>query len=262
MDNKLTATKYCKALNTGIVNSSGHIGYFITDYVWLHENCLQLHSDFHQKEKSTPNYGYICSYNICKLPPLHKDFNNVYAGNIIPDTPDNEKRFIDKEKECFNRYIEDLDSNKLKTSMYSIFNNEITTLNSFLDFEVKDSKTAYPKGIVDTSCCFLKNESYVLDDIVNINGFNEELDGSHGWQDWEFLDRLQTRCGTKLYNNPDITATIIDCRSILYGRLRERGVYSDEAIWKKGKASNFTKDVNTWSLKDMKNNNDIHYSIK
>jgi glycosyltransferase involved in cell wall biosynthesis len=256
LGNKLTATQYSRALNTGVINCSGQIMYTICDYAWLDPNCLELHANFHKNEKSDKNYGYICSYNVGKLPKLHKDFDNIYAGNTPYDTPENKIKFVEQEMSSFNNYINDLNSGKLNSLMYSIFNSPFTIESSSSIFEIIDHKVSPPLGITSTSNCFIRNESYVLEDVIAINGFNEALDGSYGWNDWEFLDRLQARLGTKLYNNPAITTIVIDCRKIMYGRLRERDVFANEAIWKHGKATNFKDNVNTWSLKDMRDINE------
>jgi hypothetical protein len=209
----MTATGYCHAMNSGLVHAAGDIALFISDYTWLNPNCLQTHYDFHQ---SNNNYGFICSYNVCKLPKMHSDLYRVYAGNVPYDTVDNRKKFVEQEVEAFTSYINDLSSGKLNNMMWSIFDSKV----DIETVEISSTKDYFPEGDVGTNCCYLRNESHKLDNIINMNGFNEELDGSHGWQDWEFIGRLTARYGTKLYYNPIITATMFDCRTILYGRLR------------------------------------------
>ena len=240
-----TASSYCAAMNTGVINASGQIIFCICDYAWLYPDCLQIHANFHQSNKS---YGLICSYNVCKLPKLHKNFYRSYGGHIPYDTEHNRKRFIAQERENHDSYIEDINSGKLDSLMWSIFDDPFSS-NATRSLELIATKDPYPEGNVGVDCCYLKNESYELDNVLDINGFNEVLDGSHGWQDWEFAERFIAN-GSKLYYKPHMTATVVDPRSVLFGRLRERDVFSNEAIWKSAKGSN--KPVNNWSLKEAR----------
>jgi glycosyltransferase involved in cell wall biosynthesis len=251
-EDKFTATGYCRSMNTGIVNSSGHLAFFICDYTWLEPCCLQNHANFHKYEKINPNTALLCSYNYVKLPELNSDFNKIYAHNIPYDTEENRRKYITQELECFNEYVNDLNSGKLNNLMWSILRDPFIANSNprLLPFELTDVKTNIPEGPVNSKCCFLKNESYVMDSLLKINGLNEALDGSHGWQDIEFADRLVSLLGTNLYCKPLVTSITVNPRSIMYGRSRSRGVYDNEAIWKDGTSSNFKNRVNSWVLKD------------
>jgi len=248
--NDFTAATWCRDQNTALINASGHIAFFVGDYTWLESNCLQVHADFHKNEKPNVHCGLICSFTLCKLPKLHKDFYRPYADIIPYDTESNRKKFVVREKECFIDYVNDLNNAKLNSLMWSIFDEQLYNPKSL---EITETRISLPEGITDNSQCFLRNESFVLDDIFAINGFNEELDGTHGWQDWEFIDRSVALLGTRLYSKSNITAINVNPRNIMYCRNRSRGVLDNEMIWKRNKAINFSNKINAYSLIEQRN---------
>jgi glycosyltransferase involved in cell wall biosynthesis len=244
-----TAIHYCETMNRAFVQADGDIVYTMCDHTWLEKNCLQMHADFHKTVKE--KYALIGHFDDCKLPKLHKDFYRSYAANVPYIREEaGASPFVIKERECYNSYMADINSGRLDNMMWSIYDEQFTTDTDPTSFEITLPKEILPIGQTFTNHFFLKNESYILNDIININGFNEALDGAHGWQDWDFSDRLIARTGTKLYSNSNIRAFTMNPRTILYGRLRNTDVFTNEAVWHEGKRSNFTKPINTWSLKD------------
>lgn len=245
-EEKFTATNYCKAMNTGIINSSGNLAYFTCDYTWLTPECLQIHNDFH---KTNINTGLLCSYVHKKLPKLNSIIDNVYYSPE-PYTIHTESSFINNETNNFTKYLEDLNNDKFKDIMYSIFEEEFN-IHSNINTLEHEQNSERPEGYLDINSCFLKNESYTLKDLIEINGLNEELDGSHGWQDIELVDRLKTLLNTKFCSKSITTNIIINPRTVLGGRLRNRAVFSNETIWKTGKLQGFRNKVNNYTLKDF-----------
>jgi hypothetical protein len=243
-----TAATWCRDQNTGLINASGNLAFFIGDYSWLHSECLAIHANFH-KDKPNDRCALLCAFDLSKLPALHADFKRTYAGTAPYDTEVNKKLFIEQEQQYFNNYVMDLQSGALDGMMWSIFEEPFLNPNAL---ERTDARAGLSMGVVDNRQCFLRNESFVLDDMIEINGFNEALDGSHGWQDWEFIDRASVLLGTTLYGNPVITATNVNPRSIMYCRNRSRGVYDNESIWKHGLDVGFQDRVNDWSLKAIR----------
>lgn len=248
-----TATDLCKAMNNALINANGHIIYILCDYTWLDANCLQMHADFHKNKKINEKFGLVGHFYDCKLPGLHKDFYRSYASNVPYYPEEVPNKFVIKERENFNNYMEDIKTGKLNSLMWSTFKEPYTVSSNPNSFEVSVQKQKLPEGIISVRDCVLKNESYTLETMLDINGFNEELDGSHGWQDWELLDRMTTLTNTKLYCQPQALAYTLNPRTILYARYRQRDVFSNEKIWKDGVSSNFNKKVNNWSLRDAHN---------
>ena len=247
-----TAIHYCETMNSALVNAEGYLMYTMCDHTWLEKNCLQMHVDFHKNKKPGEKYVLIGHFADYKLPKLHKDFYRTYAPNIPYYREDPHNQYMTKERECYNNYIDDIYSGKLDNMMWSIYETPFTTSTDPNSFEITLPKKILPTGEVDSSYFNLKNESYVLDDVIAINGFNEALDGAHGWQDWEFADRLIALTGAKLYNNSNIKTFTMNPRQILYARLRNTDMFLNEKVWQDGKKTNFKNRVNTWSLKEAR----------
>lgn len=257
-----TATDLCKAMNKALIHAEGHLVYLLCDYTWLDKNCLQIHADFHKSKKSEKNYAVIGHFNDCQLPILHKDFYRTYASNVPYYPEEIPNLFVIKERENYNHYIEDINSGKLNELMWSLFETPFTTSTNQTSFIVNGGKAKLPAGIVDGRVCIFKNESYLLDTVLDMNGFNEELDGSHGWQDWEFGDRIMATTNAQLFHLPEAIAFTINPRTILYARDRRKDVFSNEKVWKDGVASKFAKPVNSWSIKEERNKKSSKLEIK
>lgn len=256
-----TATGYCHAVNTGLVNASGKIILFLCDYTWLSPDCLQIHADFHQKEKLEDNCALLCPCNSIQLPKLHPNLDKLYAHNIPFDTAENKSKYLTQDRINFNNYIADINSGKLDPLMWSIFEEPISEKFVIQDLktELIDPRSLWREGFIafdpkTLNQAILKNESYVLETILKINGLNENLDTNHGWQDAEFIDRLITLTNTKLFLKPEaITAYIINPRTIFAGRARTGDVYANQKIWQDERSNAFKETSNKWDL--LKPNN-------
>ena len=255
-----TATTFSRALNNGAANAEGHVMYIFPDYTWLKSDCLQIHANFH---KNNEKFAVIGRFDDHSLPILHKDFYRTYASNApwyrenTPEAEKSRKYFIEQEIKYYNEYISDISSGRLNELMWSIFETPFTTKTNPKTFQISIKKDPVPEGIVDSRKCICKNESYKIETILEINGWNEALDGSHGWADFEFADRLTTLTDTKLYHKPDAIAYTVNPRTIMYARSRDvgRDVFSNEAIWEQGVKTKFKDRVNNYSLKGERNKN-------
>jgi hypothetical protein len=91
---------------------------------------------------------------------------------------------------------------KMDEVLWSIFEEPLTDdikIESLISSITLDTKLANmskdtPTSVMQDLCC-LKNDSFKLSFLLDANGMEEELDGSHGFQDTELARRL-----TKLYN--------------------------------------------------------------
>jgi glycosyltransferase involved in cell wall biosynthesis len=249
-----TATTFSLALNLGFTNAEGYVVYVLPDYTWIRSDCLQIHADFHRTyQKPNEKFALIGYFHDCALPALNKDFYRTYASPNEPFYREKPNKFLEKERENYNNYIEDLNAGKLNSMMWSLFETPFTSAVDPNTFQVTITKEQTSEGFVDGRKCIFKNESYLLETILDINGANEALDGSHGWADWEFADRLIATTSTQLYHRPDAVVYTINPRNIMYGRLRDRGVFSNEAIWEAGVKAGFKDPVNTYSLREKRN---------
>jgi len=245
------ATRYCSAMNDGVLISDGNILYCIGDYTWLDPECLAKHAEFHRTK--TDKYAMAGNFVEYALPKLNANFYRPYASNVPYIVDEVPNRFVMAEKENFENYVEDLNSRKLDTLMWSILESPYTVSDDPRSLDITNTKEQRPDGLTTTNHCFLKNESFDMDMVLEINGFNEALDGSHAWTDWEFIDRMIVLTNTQPYYKSDAITHTINPRPVLYGRKREREVFSNEKIWKAGKDENFATRVNDYSLIEEKN---------
>jgi glycosyltransferase involved in cell wall biosynthesis len=253
-----TGTSFALAINNGIVNSSGHIVYIIPDYTWVASDCLQIHANFHQNEKPNSNYALIGHFWDCALPALDKRFYRKYASPEVIFYREKQNNFLEEERKNYNNYIEDLNEKRLDPLMWSIFEKPFNNSIDPLTFEVSVPKLLKQEGLlqsdnIQNNCCVFKNESYVLENVLNINGLDESMDSSHGWHDQDFSDRLNALQGTKLYHKPNALVWTINPRPIMYARYRTRPVFANEAIWENSKKNKFKNPINSYSLREKRN---------
>ena len=247
-----TAIHYCETMNSGLIQADGEIIYTMCDHTWIDKDCLQEHANFHRSKLSGQKYALIGHFADCKLPKLHKDFYRTYAPNIPYYREDKENQYTVKERECYNNYIEDIESGKLDSMMWSIYETPFTTDTDPNTFEITLPKPILPVGEVESNNFILKNESYVLDDVLVMNGFNEALDGAHGWQDWDFADRFTALTGTKLFSNSYIKTYTMNPRNIMYARKRDTDMFKNEEVWEEGKRTQFKNPINSYSVREIR----------
>jgi glycosyltransferase involved in cell wall biosynthesis len=248
----ITATDQSTALNDGVIRASGYLAYIIPDYTWVKSDCLQIHADFHKQTSHERKYAMVGHFHDCALPTLHKDFYRTYGVDVPFLVDEIPSKFLIKEREVYNHYIDDVVSGKLDALMWSLFETPFTTATDPSSFAVSISKAIPPQGDIDSKLRALKNESYVMETVLDVNGFNEDMNGSHGWQDWEFADRVLALTDTYLYHIPDAIVFTINPRPILSARLRTREVFANEGVWKDGVKSNFQYPVNNRSLREQR----------
>lgn len=193
---------FCHTANTAITYASGEIVLMITDYTWLPPNCLQIHNDFHEQNKNTM---LLCPHQYTTLPQLNKNCKLYNNENI-------------------KQYINDLNYGLCDDIMWSIFDNDfngdastlsIDPITGWADPKLGADEKKHNFGLYNSICMYFngKNESMPLQPLLNANGWDESMDGTHCYQDTELSMRLEHK-GLKFDLMPRNVVYIINPRHI------------------------------------------------
>lgn len=189
--NGIPLSDYSSSINNAIVAARGDIILMLPDYSWLPPDCIETHSryhDAHQGEKKI-----LCSgYSYTRMPLRNPAFLG-YHPNIHDPAVAFHKGSMDARYEAAvtaeaERYEADLKAGKLDEVMWSLFAKPPTP-ESIAALDVTYSHKLF--GVeFSWRFCSLKNESFPIEAWLDANGLDEDLDGSHLYQDFEFATRL------------------------------------------------------------------------
>jgi hypothetical protein len=242
---KFPVQSYCHAMNSAIVNASGEVILFTSDYRYFMPWSLQKHADFHKTHGD--NVGYAPPSKFLLPAPMKANIPS-YGRN-----------------EGYEQYAIDLKEGKLDEYMWSIFENDLFStpqdLSTWPEIDrIKvgyDPKTDYAPGSeVSPMVIFLQSESMKISTALKANGLNEALDGAHSHQDIEFSHRLRSMFDFKwIGDNQNATYKITGGHNIINKmKLIPENDNAASSIFDKYKAG--SKDpVNSWSLMDIHTRN-------
>jgi len=231
---------FSHAVNSAIVNASGEVIVFTTDYRHFMPTSLEKHAIFHRSNPD--NYAYAPPSKFVLPPPMKQGLPS-YGRNLD-----------------YEQYVKDLDNGKLQPYMWSIFENDLfDTYQDPSNWEeidrIKvgyDPKTDVSPGVEASPLhIYLQSESVKTKLVLEANGLNEELDGAHSYQDIEFSHRLRNLFGLKwIGDNTNPTYRITGGHNIISKiKLTPMAEGSAAAIFEKYKNGS-TDKVNTWGLID------------
>lgn len=236
---------YCNANNTGIINASAKLILLLTDYTYLPPGCVQKHIDFH-KENPQENIGYMCPHQYKALPELHPNFTPyTRPGDTIEETKISSEGFKN-----------DLDSGKLEHVMWSIFKDDFNQDPELLPLDQMgnaDTKLFMDYGPADPNAFNGKNESMKIEAALKVNGYDEDLDGTHCWQDNVFSDALVKKLKFTWIVDPSNKVYIINPRYYMPLSRRVRHYLTNESVWTRRKETNYDPLPNNWNLRDARN---------
>lgn len=214
---------FCRYANTGLLHASGEVVVFITDYTWLPPGCLAKHAAFHRARPSTD--ALMCPHQYLALPPLRSDFPTYDRHEV-------------------ERYALDVESNNLRGCMWSIFAREFEqhdadTLGLDPVYGWADPKMKMPEGGIDPTFFHGKNESVRREQVDAIDGWDEQLDGAHTYQDSDLADRLTKLRGVSWTLDPLNLAFIVNPRTVFPFPRRIRSESDNERIWREKRAAGY-----------------------
>lgn len=224
------------AYNSGFINAEADIVLMITDYSYLPEDCVEKHVKFH-KENPQENIGYMCPHQYKSLPELNKDFPTY-------QNPE------------YQKLVDDLDSGKFDSMMFSIFKDDFDIDPESLPLDSMgnaDTKLFMPYGEGDQNSFNGKNESVKMEAILKINGWSEECDGTHSVQDNLFSDMLVKKLGLKWIVDATNKLYIINPRFVMPWANRIRPYQENKPIWDRMQAEGYKNRINDWDLRKARN---------
>lgn len=231
-DNPFPVASFCRYSNTALVHARGEIVLFVTDYTFLPKDCLAIHADWHKKSQSKV-HGLMCPQNYVLTPPHKKSFP-CYA---------------DEETDT---YAKDIVDGKLTDCMWSLFETPFSP-NTLFGTDARwggaDPKLTLPHGPVHFNMFHAKNESCKLEVLLDANGWNEAMDGTHNWQDSELADRLHRKWNVTWHLDPTNVACIVNPRHIFPFAKRLRPYQTNNDVFEHLKAIKYAEPVNSWNLR-------------
>jgi hypothetical protein len=229
---------YCRHMNEAIVHATGDLALLIVDYTWLAPDTLARHVAHHNGK---PRAGLMGPHRYAALPAI-KPIVSHY-GHSPSET---------------ERYANDVRSRALDSMMLSIFLSFEGDPRLFPDADDitdgvrhRDPKFSEPAGPIHPFMLHCRNESVRLEHLIEINGFDEDLDGTHGWQDSDIADRLTIKVGVEWQHDPSLVTHIVNPRPVFPFGLRERPNHTNEAIWRRKQAMGYPA-VNSWNLREAR----------
>lgn len=225
--NQFPVASFCASANAGLIHASGEVAMFCVDYTRLPPDAIGKHAEFHRTHG--PNDGLMAPHRYIGL--------------------DADPYFPRYGRDEIGRYVDDLKASRLDPFMFSIGK---PTNRPAPAFEVDqgtianadaDPKLRMPAGPVDAVYFHSKNESVRFEKALEINGWDEELDGSHGYQDSDFAERL-SKAGVRWTLDPSFVAEIVNPREVFPFAKRTRPFRDNEMRWQAKKERGYPA-VNT-----------------
>jgi hypothetical protein len=220
---------YCLMMNVGIAVSEGDVILMAADYSNFPPDLLERHARFH-KADTTRKAGLMAPYRYTKI-------------NIGPEFPVYGRGDVD-------RYEADVNSGVLDRWMMSI-GNATDLLSDAHEVDGGgmatadcDPKLRMPAGPIGYEFFHAKNESVRRENIMAIDGFDQDLDGTHLYQDSDFSDRL-VRSGVVWTLDPTAVLDIANPRHVFPFARRVRDFRDNERIWRSKQAAGYPSRPNS-----------------
>jgi FkbM family methyltransferase len=245
-ENTFPISNYCKSINTGLCAAEGSVVYFSCDHAYLLKDTLQTHANFHQA--SPKNCMLMLAVNDCPV-DLDKVSNNFPKDRqygtrgkdrevqllLVPEAD-----YVNPHNIWSDRYADDLKNGLLDKVLFSIFEIPFTyedgldrlIKSTSIDTKFHNCSPNMPTPAFHDLCC-LKNDSFKLDFLLDANGMEEEMDGTHGFQDSELARRLLRVHGCQFYAMNTMPVSVINTRYYLVPRKIMKGYNNHNIIMQK-----------------------------
>jgi glycosyltransferase involved in cell wall biosynthesis len=227
-NNPFPITAFCRYANDGLVRAEGAVALFCVDYTHLPPDTIAKHVAFHRSD-SSQRRGLMGPHRYIQL-------------NVAPNFPRYGLDDVDD-------YAAAAQAGELDEYMWSIGSASAQPAQPHLvdggnvAQPDADPKLRLPPGPCASNFFHGKNESVRLEHALAINGWDEDLDGSHGWQDSDFSDRLE-RAGVTWSVDPSLVVDIANPRHVFPLGRRARPFGTNRDIWMAKKAAGYPGIVN------------------
>jgi FkbM family methyltransferase len=243
--NIFPVVNYCKLVNTGLCAAEGSIAYFTCDHSHMPKDNLMTHAVFHSL---TPrNYILLLAVNDCPVRldavsdnfPKHRQYGTRGRDSEVQLLVVPEEVYVSRHNEWSDRYVEDLDAGLLDKVLWSLFETPFTygPLDDYIVVNNLDKKFDAYSATEATPAfhdlCCMKNDSFKLDFLLEANGLEEEMDGTHGFQDSELARRLTRVHGGIFFAMNTMQNSVINTRYYLEPRKIVKGYNNHNIIVQK-----------------------------
>lgn len=223
--NPFPIAAFCRYANAGIIASTGEILLFIVDYSELPPDLLAKHAAFH-KANAGKKLGLMSPHKYVHF-------------QADPNFPRYNRDSVDQ-------YERDVKNGALDKFMWSAgkADHETYPVPHDADGGAKvewnaDPKLALQPGPIEPCFFHAKNESVPRAVVLEVNGWDQDLDGAHLYQDSDFADRLTVKAGLKWQLDPSNVINIVNPRHVFPFARRLRPHESNKEIWEKKKAAGY-----------------------
>lgn len=220
---------FCRYANAGIVASSGEVLLFMVDYSRLPSGLIGTHATFH-KADPVGNRGLMGPHQYVGL-QVDVSFQRFDRGDV-------------------DSYENAVKHGKLDRSMWSIgkasdnFSAPHHADGGAIVPHDADPKLRLPAGEIDRLFFHAKNESVRREHVLKINGWDQDLDGAHLYQDSDFADRLTTKAGVEWTLDPGAVVDIVNPRHVFPFARRSRPHEDNFKIWQRKKDAGYPDENN------------------
>ena len=243
IDNPFPSCAFARCANTGIAHATGNILVFIQDFLWFPPDWLERHVQFHR----TTRGAYSGAHTYMQWPKL----------KTLPVWHDHEYAKMDTIARSVigHSYVEDLNKGLYDHAMWSCFEKEFVgdarVLAHHPEDRYADMKLMWTeRQVMQPSLVHLKNESCAREIVLNMNGFDEDFNGAHGWQDTEFGERVAQIGSVQWHFDPTNPVYGVSPK-YLFPRLRRiRPTYANRWLLDIKRARGYRDPVNDWNLRE------------
>ncbi len=223
--NRFPSSQYCRAMNTGLKEAKGEIILLQVDYTYMPPNCLEKHVRV-QEQFGEETVVMGCQDDV-RCPGLHPGFPTFRNDGAHYST------------NGIDMYAHEVLHNGalIRDYGWTIFDKNFEGIEGLIKEERfgSDPRCTMQSGDCDSIRFLCRNESVRREHLIAINGFNEDLDGSHGYQDSDMATRLKWH-GLRFVVDPSNKCTIVNPRPYFPHAKRERPISglgdSNETVWK------------------------------
>jgi glycosyltransferase involved in cell wall biosynthesis len=226
----LPLSNYCRSINDAVVAARGDTILMLPDYTWLAPNTVEKHVRFHEANRGARRslmIGYEYRFPPAldsRFPGYHPKLIDSAAAFDLHDPAASWEVLTTREAE---RYSVDLFTGALEPFMWSIFVEPLTA-DSVAALELEHSHKLF--GVEwSYRYCSLKNESFPVEAWLELNGLDEDMDGSHLFQDLAWGERLN-RAGWEWEREEGGEITVVNPRSVFSAKRIPRPMRTNETI--------------------------------
>ncbi len=219
----MALSDYSRAINDAVARARGELVVIQSDYTWLAPDCLEAHWNAYSRY---PRACHMLDNHCTELPPLAPGFRS-YGPNweAKPYVTPEERTFLEGEMtRAADDYERDLAAGGLDHLMWSIFERP-------LDWPAVQAlpitRSHLKQGVaIDPNWCSLKNEGIPTEAFLAANGLDEDMDGSHLYQDQEFAWRT-AGLGYHWTTTQGGLAYMVNPRAVIYCKRLTRPMRGD-----------------------------------